>query len=67
MRTTISEPLPLCKYPVSTSDVLDYVILEIGRQVHSVVIKRSFANNLFVNNAFVDMYAKAGALKEARK
>ncbi|XLS71027.1 hypothetical protein HN51_027892 [Arachis hypogaea] len=25
MRTTISEPLPLCKYPVSTSDVLDYV------------------------------------------
>ncbi|XP_020969005.1 pentatricopeptide repeat-containing protein At3g09040, mitochondrial-like [Arachis ipaensis] len=41
--------------------------LEIGRQVHSVVIKRSFANNLFVNNALVDMYAKAGALKEARK
>ncbi|KAL1339661.1 hypothetical protein AAHE18_U055000 [Arachis hypogaea] len=25
--------------------------LEIGRQVHSVVIKRIFANNLFVNNA----------------
>ncbi|RYR69280.1 hypothetical protein Ahy_A03g015840 [Arachis hypogaea] len=41
--------------------------LEIGRQVHSVVIKRSFVNNLFVNNALVDMYAKAGALKEARK
>ncbi|XP_072058898.1 pentatricopeptide repeat-containing protein At3g09040, mitochondrial-like isoform X2 [Arachis hypogaea] len=41
--------------------------LEIGRQVHSVVIKRSFANNLFVNNALVDMYAKAGDLKEARK
>ncbi|MED6167935.1 hypothetical protein PIB30_007248 [Stylosanthes scabra] len=41
--------------------------LEIGRQLHSVVIKRSFANNLFVNNALVDMYAKNGALKEARK
>ncbi|KAL1341435.1 hypothetical protein AAHE18_09G086300 [Arachis hypogaea] len=35
--------------------------------VHLVVIKRTFANNLFVNNELVDMYAKAGALKEARK
>ncbi|XLQ99979.1 hypothetical protein HN51_054700 [Arachis hypogaea] len=41
--------------------------LEIGRQVHSVVIKRSFVNNLFVNNALVEMYANAWALKEARK
>ncbi|XLT08910.1 hypothetical protein HN51_054703 [Arachis hypogaea] len=35
--------------------------------VHSVVIKRSFTNNLFLNNALVDMYAKTRALKEPRK
>ncbi|KAL4356585.1 hypothetical protein AHAS_Ahas09G0101400 [Arachis hypogaea] len=31
--------------------------LGIGHQVHSVVNKRTFANNLFLNNALVDMYA----------
>ncbi|RYR39317.1 hypothetical protein Ahy_A09g044824 isoform D [Arachis hypogaea] len=35
MRTTISEPLPLCKYPVSTSDVLDYVMF-VGACLHGV-------------------------------
>ncbi|XP_012567466.1 pentatricopeptide repeat-containing protein At3g09040, mitochondrial [Cicer arietinum] len=41
--------------------------LDIGRQLHSTIIKKRFTNNLCVNNALVDMYAKAGALKEARK
>lgn len=41
--------------------------LEIGCQMHSTIIKKRFTNNLCVNNALVDMYAKAGALKEARK
>ncbi|KAK7258262.1 hypothetical protein RIF29_32842 [Crotalaria pallida] len=41
--------------------------IEIGRQLHSAIIKTRFAINLFVNNALVDMYAKAGALKEARR
>lgn len=39
----------------------------IGRQLHSTIIKKRFTANLCVNNALVDMYAKAGALKEARK
>ncbi|XP_027355390.1 pentatricopeptide repeat-containing protein At3g09040, mitochondrial [Abrus precatorius] len=41
--------------------------LEIGRQLHSAIIKKRFTSNLCVNNALIDMYAKAGALKEARK
>ncbi|XP_058760455.1 pentatricopeptide repeat-containing protein At3g09040, mitochondrial-like [Vicia villosa] len=44
-----------------------FEFLEIGRQMHSTIIKKRFTDNLCVNNALVDMYAKAGALKEARK
>ncbi|TKY68069.1 Pentatricopeptide repeat-containing protein mitochondrial [Spatholobus suberectus] len=41
--------------------------LEIGRQLHSTIIKKRFTSNLCINNALIDMYAKAGALKEASK
>ncbi|KAE8683430.1 serine carboxypeptidase-like 42-like [Hibiscus syriacus] len=41
--------------------------LETGRQFHGLMIKNKFASNLFVANALVDMYAKSGALKEARQ
>ncbi|GMJ12409.1 mitochondrial RNA editing factor 12 [Hibiscus trionum] len=41
--------------------------LETGRQFHGFIIKKKFASNLFVANALVDMYAKSGALKEARQ
>ncbi|KAF3455160.1 hypothetical protein FNV43_RR05608 [Rhamnella rubrinervis] len=41
--------------------------LKMGFQFHSVIIKKNFASNLFVGNALTDMYAKSGALKEARK
>ncbi|CDP12017.1 unnamed protein product [Coffea canephora] len=41
--------------------------VEMGCQLHSALIKRKYALNLFVGNALVDMYAKCGALKDARK
>ncbi|XP_057972951.1 pentatricopeptide repeat-containing protein At3g09040, mitochondrial [Malania oleifera] len=41
--------------------------LEMGCQLHSFIIKNNFNSNLFVGNALVDMYAKCGALKEARQ
>ncbi|XP_020235966.1 pentatricopeptide repeat-containing protein At3g09040, mitochondrial [Cajanus cajan] len=41
--------------------------LEIGRQLHSTIIKKRYTSNLCVNNALIDMYAKAGSLKEATK
>lgn len=54
-------------YTTILSSCACFQYLEIGRQMHSVIIKKRFAINLFVNNALVDMYVKAGALKEARK
>ncbi|KAG4984795.1 hypothetical protein GLYMA_12G001100v4 [Glycine max] len=50
---------------LSTCACFEY--LEVGRQLHSAIIKKRFTSNLFVNNALIDMYAKAGALKEAGK
>ncbi|XP_057421782.1 pentatricopeptide repeat-containing protein At3g09040, mitochondrial [Lotus japonicus] len=44
-----------------------FEFLGIGSQLHATIIKKKFTTNIFVNNALVDMYAKAGALKEARK
>ncbi|KAJ4831828.1 hypothetical protein Tsubulata_010201 [Turnera subulata] len=41
--------------------------LELGRQLHSLIIKNKWASNLFVGNALVDMYAKSGALEDARQ
>ncbi|XP_059630563.1 pentatricopeptide repeat-containing protein At3g09040, mitochondrial [Cornus florida] len=41
--------------------------LEMGRQLHSFIIKNKLETNLFVGNALVDMYAKSGALNESRK
>ncbi|XP_069153370.1 pentatricopeptide repeat-containing protein At3g09040, mitochondrial isoform X1 [Solanum lycopersicum] len=41
--------------------------VEMGRQLHSIIIKNKFASNLFVGNALIDMYAKCGALGDARQ
>ncbi|XP_052201724.1 pentatricopeptide repeat-containing protein At3g09040, mitochondrial [Diospyros lotus] len=39
----------------------------IGQQLHCCVIKNNLEANLFVGNALVDMYAKSGALDDARQ
>ncbi|KAE8685702.1 Pentatricopeptide repeat-containing protein [Hibiscus syriacus] len=41
--------------------------LETGRQFHGFIIKNKFASNLFMENGLVDIYAKYGALEDARK
>lgn len=50
---------------LSSCACLEY--LEMGRQLHAVIIKNKLATNLYVGNALVDMYAKSRALEEARK
>ncbi|KAL5776731.1 hypothetical protein ACOSP7_009657 [Xanthoceras sorbifolium] len=50
---------------LSSCACLEY--LEMGCQLHTVIIKNNLASNLFVGNALVDMYAKSGALTEARQ
>ncbi|ESQ49169.1 hypothetical protein EUTSA_v10019974mg [Eutrema salsugineum] len=41
--------------------------LETGSQFHSIIIKKKLTRNLFVGNALIDMYAKCGALEDARQ
>ncbi|CAI9115631.1 OLC1v1016592C1 [Oldenlandia corymbosa var. corymbosa] len=40
---------------------------EMGCQLHSLIIKRKYASNLYVGNALVDMYAKCGVLEDAKR
>lgn len=51
---------------------LDYVLvqilraaLEIGNQLHQTVVKSGYANDLFVSNALISMYAKCGRILSA--
>ncbi|KAK3229806.1 hypothetical protein Dsin_001687 [Dipteronia sinensis] len=50
---------------LSSCACLEY--LEMGCQLHAVIIKNNLASNLFVGNALVDMYSKSGVLTEARQ
>ncbi|KAJ0967555.1 hypothetical protein J5N97_024472 [Dioscorea zingiberensis] len=40
--------------------------LDLGRQLHSAIVKGNFEESLYVGNAVVDMYAKCGALNDAK-
>ncbi|CAN1745073.1 Putative pentatricopeptide repeat-containing protein At3g13770, mitochondrial [Linum perenne] len=40
---------------------------ELGRQIHSLIIKSNYEAHIFVGSSLLDMYAKAGRLHEARK
>lgn len=37
----------------------------VGQQLHSNLLKRSYGNNIYVQNALVDMYGKSGDMKDA--
>ncbi|KAL0455062.1 UNVERIFIED_CONTAM: Pentatricopeptide repeat-containing protein [Sesamum latifolium] len=39
----------------------------LGVQIHSLVIKRGFMSNVFVNNGLINMYSKCGELEESLK
>ncbi|GAV63162.1 DnaJ domain-containing protein/PPR domain-containing protein/PPR_2 domain-containing protein/Fer4_15 domain-containing protein [Cephalotus follicularis] len=39
----------------------------LGKQIHSLIIKRSFSSNVFVTNGLINMYSKCGDLEEAIK
>ncbi|KAJ6722972.1 hypothetical protein OIU74_007535 [Salix koriyanagi] len=41
--------------------------VEIGRELHCLIVKLGFAVNSFVSSALVDMYGKCGLVKEARR
>ncbi|XP_010550975.1 PREDICTED: pentatricopeptide repeat-containing protein At3g05340 [Tarenaya hassleriana] len=39
--------------------------LALGKQLHALVIKRSFSNNPFVNNGLINLYSKCGELNDS--
>ncbi|XP_054780508.1 pentatricopeptide repeat-containing protein At2g13600-like [Prosopis cineraria] len=41
--------------------------LELGRQLHGILLKSQFVKNIYVGNALIDMYGKCGSLDNAKK
>ncbi|KNA06271.1 hypothetical protein SOVF_182680 [Spinacia oleracea] len=41
-------------------------VIQVGRQVHGLVMKFGFLTNLFVLSSLIDMYSKSGSIDEAR-
>ncbi|XP_057999210.1 putative pentatricopeptide repeat-containing protein At3g13770, mitochondrial [Hevea brasiliensis] len=39
---------------------------ELGRQIHSLIVKHNYESHIFVGSSFLDMYAKAGKILDAR-
>lgn len=42
-------------------------IVDLGRQLHGIVVKYQFASNIYVGNALIDMYGKCRSLDDAKK
>ncbi|XP_048426451.1 putative pentatricopeptide repeat-containing protein At3g13770, mitochondrial [Pyrus x bretschneideri] len=40
--------------------------LDLGRKIHSLIIRRNFESHIFVGSSLLDMYAKAGRIYEAQ-
>ncbi|KAJ4827544.1 putative pentatricopeptide repeat-containing protein, mitochondrial [Turnera subulata] len=40
---------------------------ELGRQIHSIIIKSNHESHIFVGSSLLDMYAKAGRMHDARE
>ncbi|RLN03482.1 putative pentatricopeptide repeat-containing protein [Panicum miliaceum] len=45
----------------------DLAVLQLGRQIHSLVIQSGFSSNDFVSSSLIFMYSKSGMLGDARK
>ncbi|XP_077236751.1 pentatricopeptide repeat (PPR) superfamily protein [Tasmannia lanceolata] len=45
----------------------DLAVLQLGRQVHALVLKLGFESNGFVASSLIFMYSKCGVIEDARK
>jgi hypothetical protein len=43
----------------------DTVDVEVGKQIHSLIIKFLFSSFIFVGNVVLDFYSKCGQLEES--
>lgn len=63
----LGEKLDFFVFPVVLNICCGLGDLELGRQVHGMVLKHGFVTNVYVGNALIDMYGKCGSLGEAKK
>ncbi|XP_019189077.1 PREDICTED: pentatricopeptide repeat-containing protein At2g13600-like [Ipomoea nil] len=54
-------------FPLALKICSGYGGMELGRQLHALVIKIGFLSNIYVGNAVIDMYGKCGSLNDAKK
>ncbi|KAL5071263.1 hypothetical protein RYX36_022150 [Vicia faba] len=67
LRDGVREKLDFFVFPVVLNICVGLGDLELGRQLHGMVLKHGFVTNVYVGNALVDMYGKCGGLGEAKK
>ncbi|KAJ8751102.1 hypothetical protein K2173_016283 [Erythroxylum novogranatense] len=60
-----------CPNPVTVTSILSACAqlgaLSLGKWVHNLIKSKNFESNVFVSTALIDMYAKCGNIKEARR
>ncbi|KAJ0046381.1 hypothetical protein Pint_05115 [Pistacia integerrima] len=54
-------------FPIILKICSGLAMVELGRQLHGMVIKYQFVSNIYVGNALIDMYGKCGSLDDAKK
>ncbi|KAK3121584.1 hypothetical protein QOZ80_8BG0656730 [Eleusine coracana subsp. coracana] len=69
MRCMQSENMRTDEYTFSAvlRSCSDLGILQLGKQIHSLIIQSGFVSNDFVSSSLIFMYAKSGILDDARK
>ncbi|KAI5657613.1 hypothetical protein M9H77_26406 [Catharanthus roseus] len=54
-------------FPVVLGICSGYGGVRLGRQLHGIAIKNEFVSNIYVSNAFIDMYGKCRSLDDSKK
>lgn len=60
----IGEPFTLSSLITGTTDL---AMLELGKQVHGLVIRLGYASNMYIRNALIHMYAKCSDVLAAER
>ncbi|CAJ2674743.1 unnamed protein product [Trifolium pratense] len=63
----VGEKLDFFVFPVVLNICCGLGDLELGRQLHGMILKHGFVTNVYVGNTLIDMYGKCGSLGEAKK
>lgn len=54
-------------FPVVLKACSGSFLVELGRQIHGILVKNQFVSNIYVGNALIDMYGKCGSLLDAKQ